>query len=252
MALGTINFYNSTRGGDNVQTITSASFTPDANSLLVVAANHTIKVGADNTANISISNTGGLTFTKLEHHTWAPISYGGNLNIWYCEVGSSPSSMTVTVSQATVDPSYGSSIDIFSWTGYVTSSAFGLVEKFNRGTGYPNFTTGDGVWNLTLATAPASTSELVAVIVVDGVGATTVSVGSGWAEVTDPSSVEAQQVQVRRGSTSTSVSWADTCDNIAGAYVNLAIVFEVKEASGGGGGSAIAAISSYRRMMGMR
>ncbi len=249
MALGTIHFYDSTRGGDNVQSIVSDSFTPDANCLLVIAANHTIKVGSDNTANVTISNTGGLTFTKLEHHSWAPISYGANLNIWYCEVGSSPpSSMTVTVEQATADPSYGSSIDIFSWTGYPVGAAFGLVEKFNRGTGYPNFTTGDGPWNLTLTTAPASTSEVVAVIIVDGVGATTVTHGSGWTEIADPSNIEAQQVQVRRGSTSTSVAWADTCDNSAGAYVNLAIVFEVKEASGGGGGSAIAAImNSYKR-----
>lgn len=229
-------FHNSTRGGDTVTSITSASFTPTANALLIVAANHTIKVGSDNTANVTITNSAGLTFTKLAHHSWAPISYGANLNIWYCVVGGSPSSMTVTVSQATVDTSYGSSIDIFDYTGFDTGSSFGFTENFNRGTGYPNFTTGDGAWNITMANAPASTSEVVAVIVVDGVGSTTVTEGSGWTEIADPGSVEAQQVQVRSGSTSTSLAWADTCDNVAGAYVNLAIAFEVKEASGGGGG----------------
>ena len=241
-------FHNSTRGGDTVTSITSPSFTPTANALLIVVANHTIKTPADRTGDVTITNSAGLTFTKLTAKTWAPIGYTGNMNVWYCVVGGSPSSMTVTVAQATVDTSYGSSIDIFDYTGFDTGSPFGVTESFNRGTGYPNFTTGDGSWSVTLSTAPASTSEVVACLLVDGVGSTTVSAGSGWTEIADPGSVEAQQIQVRSGSTSTNVAWVDTCDNAAGAYVNLAIVFEVKEASGGGGGSAVPVfMQNYRR-----
>lgn len=241
MALSSPVLESSVRGGDNVNSITTASFTPTANSVLFAIGNETIKFSGDYTGDTDITDSLSSTWTLVASKSSSPLGYSANMNVWYTIIGGSPSAMTVTLTnnQGSLN-SYGSGLDLVSFTGYDTGDIIGLAESFNRGTGYPNNTTGDGAWSLTLAGSPASDSYLVACIESDSVSAAGIVTGTGWTNVNNPGNhPAAQAVQARTGTTSQAVDWNDTAD-ASGAYYNIAIVFEVKAAAGGGGGGTFA------------
>lgn len=95
----------------DVEIYTTASFTPTANSLLVVfaLANGSISTG--------IITGGSLTWTLLQRRAGG----GDAWWIWWAQVGSSPSSMTITV-DITGDPSTGCFIKTFQVTGHDTTT----------------------------------------------------------------------------------------------------------------------------------
>lgn len=95
IAVPTLHYNNGTAGTSRQST----SFTPTANSLLMVHGWARINAGATSAA-FSIDNTGGLSFTLEEEN---PVASGsspsGRVAVWSCAIGSSPSAMTVTITQ---------------------------------------------------------------------------------------------------------------------------------------------------------
>jgi hypothetical protein len=88
-------------GGTEVQTLTSASFTPASNCLLVVAA-YAVNFFFATEPDMALSNTGGLTFTRIEQPAAAAFGPGGGdtrstIAVWTAPVATSPGAMTVTV-----------------------------------------------------------------------------------------------------------------------------------------------------------
>jgi hypothetical protein len=110
-----------TSGSSPVQTLTSGSFTPTANSKLYVWAaagnwNHS------NTKVWGITNTGGLSFSVVENPPDRSFN-GVDLSsaqaiLWVADVGGSPSSMTVTI-----DADTGSTLQfLYSLAAFCVSS----------------------------------------------------------------------------------------------------------------------------------
>ena len=105
--------------------ITSGSFTPSANSLLMVCA----AIESDGSAiseSISDSLTSSWTKQVVDGGT-GDGSYPHKAVIWTTEIGGSPSSMTVTVGLGT--SMYNSELVVLDATGYDTTTPVGLTAS---------------------------------------------------------------------------------------------------------------------------
>lgn len=119
----------------------------------------------------------------------------------------------------------------YSYTDYDTGSPIGVTMAQTA-----NVT--DGGWSGTLSGAPASTSEVHALIAgtLDS-GDATYGAGTGWTELVENSfsAWQVAQVQVRTGSVSTAVLWDDVMEGAAYYGEPSAVAIEIKAAAGGGG-----------------
>jgi hypothetical protein len=184
---------------------TTTSFTPPSLSLLVVCvATMRVSTATDLTSSITVSG-GGWTFTPRVGRGSSTSVYSISQRIFTAPV-TTGASMTLTIGTGGVNMQFYA-VSVVAYTGYDTgtpTAATGslLVED----TGSP-----DGAQSFVLSAAPATTSEVVAAITMDkdAVGTTQ---GSGWTEIHDLQSGGAGgiQSQIRTGSTSTTVDWADT------------------------------------------
>lgn len=112
---------------DNVD-ITSASFTPPANSLLVV----TIEGDGSGTGNMTFSCSGGsLTYAEQTKRSQSETSAnGGVAAIWTAVVGGSPASMTVSVRRTSANGgSNRLSVKVYIVTGQHASAPIGAVGE---------------------------------------------------------------------------------------------------------------------------
>lgn len=211
---------------------TSASFTPQASSLLVLTvALH--MTGNDPGTNTSVSG-GGLTWTRATTQESSSAIYYGVIEIWTAPVGGSPAAMTITVTNPATEL-YGVAhvfFQVSSFTGYDTGTPVGTA-----GGGIP---TAGGAYSFDLPASPASTSVVIAGrfwfpgASVDS----TATPGSGWTEVYDyPTPTYGYgdlETEVRGSSTSTTVSWVNLNDNAAAVYFIAATAgAEIRAASGG-------------------
>lgn len=220
---------------------TTGSFTPSANSLLVVTCSIVTFYGDTNASgSLTISDSAGLTWTAIANVGNAT-SWSSGLRAWRAPVGASPSSMTVTV-DCGANSIYVYQVAAHDWTGYDTSSPTGATA-----TGGSSGSTGlgtDGAVSITLSGAPASDSYCVGALACDfsAAGANNVTHGTGWTEIHDfrgPGNWEQHQTQERTGSTSTTVGWNDI--RSAGTIAKtIALAFEVKAAASGSTGTLAA------------
>lgn len=203
----------------------SGSFIPRANSLLTVQAYAMEYEGTtDPSGDMTISG-GGLT--------WVPIANIGNgsswavgLRAWYAAVGSSPSSMTVSVDCGSRNIQF-CVFTATDTTGYDTSDPIGAtaIGGGSGSTGLGN----DGPISITLSAAPASDSVVLGFCgsTIDSYADSTIEPGTGWTEVIDFGTFH---VQKRTGSTSTSVGWDDIRGGTDIVQKSVAVAFEIKAA----------------------
>ena len=227
---------------------TTGSFTPPANSLLVafgfVMVDESVSSpGVDAQADMQITDSAGLTWTKVVGHT-QPNSWASGLVAWVAQVGGSPASMTVTMSENGSWTAYSGCLQVLAVTAHDTADSVGHSEGFHRSD------TGDGAWNLTMASAPALASMVIAALATDhdDAGGNDATPGAGWTEIHDESAPSGNclQTQYRTGSTSTGLAWADTA-TASPNYTNGAVVVEILEAPAGGGLSIAVAMHYYKR-----
>lgn len=215
---------NPSPGTDSIE---STAFTPDNNSLLVVAVGVYNDTGAsgDLPEAMTISPSTGTATSRLQ------VAYTSNwcagIRVWTIPI-TTGQSMTLTFDAGSY--SVGDYfLTVLQYTGYDSSSPIGATATGSDADG-------DGEATITLSSAPASTSEVVAVatIVMD-TGDNTTTEGTGWTEISDQyqGGYHSTQVQVRGNSTSDSVTWADLSTDASGANPDLArmLALEIKVGS---------------------
>src|SRR5262245_17117300 len=155
--------------------VTTASFTPSNNSLLVAVALSQTNLSDVATTVISISG-GGLTWTNRAN---TPLSGGTNMcgAIWTAPV-TTGASMTVTITGSNVvnDENYGAvTVAVIEFTGYDTATPTGVSLAAVTGSR-------SGAYSPALSGTSAATSYVVVGGVVDFGTATK---GSSWTEAYD-------------------------------------------------------------------
>lgn len=216
---------------------TTSSFTPPANSLLVVTG--WMLSDTDIRAGLSISG-GGLTFTQRgptlnpDNNAAAP-GFTDEHQMWTAPVGASPSSMTVTITPPATNTVQFVDVHIVAYSGYDTVTPIGATGSFG-GTG--GIASGSSE-SLTLSGAPASSSYVFASMTAGANSAAgPITPGAGWTEIYDWVGANVNglgfQSQERTASTSTTVSWAntDTNGNAGGLYGCSGLAIEIRAASG--------------------
>jgi len=238
MAFAVTHRATSTGGTTDAATRASASFTPAANSLLVVFAQ--VEGNAAGTAEVpswSISNTGGLTFTKRVESPSLSAAYYGTIVCWTAQVGGSPSAMTVTV-----DPYSGSStgwisMSVFDVTGHDTTTPIVQSAAENEDNNYA--TPGTNISRTTTVTlgSAADTDNLL----LAGFAGTS-DAGSIPSTPTSFTSIgsaagpyESIRTAYRTSTTQTTVASTATC------YFNFGAVVEIAAAGGGSDATVSAA-----------
>lgn len=199
----------------------STSFTPPNNSLLVVVVGVCRNSGSvDPSSHITLGNSAGLTFTpRVTIGSAVPWSRGVRI---YTAPVTTGVSMTVTpgLSEGTI---HTMDIHVFAYTNYDTASPVGATASAN------NLDSG-GPRSIVLSAAPASSSEVLAVMHANCTAASDpIDAGSGWTEQYDNGGANIQQqTQTRTGSTSTTVEWADIGATFGA--VNIGAAIEIKRA----------------------
>jgi hypothetical protein len=134
--------------------------------------------------------------------------------------------MTLTV-DAGARIAFHYSVVVVAYTGYDTGASVGATGTFL------DESTPDGAQAITLSGAPATTSEVFAMVGLDKetVGTTP---GSGWTELYDihTGGSGGAQAQIRTGSTSTSVDWVDVHTGTGAISKALGAAVEIKAEGG--------------------
>jgi hypothetical protein len=187
--------------------VTSSSFTPAADSLLVAYG-----CAEDTTGNTLVEGDLAISGGSL---SWQPINShapegASAASMWYAIVGSSPSSMTVQLT--TNGEAEHCALHIVEYSGYDTADPIGAVGE--------SFEVANGA--ITLDAAPATDSEVFAGVMNESVNPGNAEPGSGFTELNDPADSLGSHTQVRTGSTSTSVAWTGLGD------VEVALAVEIK------------------------
>ena len=206
---------------DLTQSVTTTSFTPENNSLLVALINCQL----DNLGvGLSFSQTvsgGGLTWNFIDEYDIVD-NYELKAFAYYAEV-STASSMTFTFDSNDSNGLIGPAIIIYNFTGYNTASPIGG----SYASGGQN--SRSGAYNATLSATPDSTSYIVAAAMTDD-GTTTY--GTNWTndqnDVTGDSSGPYLDyaAQSRTNWTSTTVAW--DAISTSGSWASIGV--EIKEA----------------------
>jgi len=223
-------------GVGNALAHTTASFTPPANSLLVVTT-HYFEFSQNITTGFTISG-GGLTWTsRLSQDPAAGTSNEAWQQIWTAQVGASPSSMTVTVSPPVTTGSGRNIVQIVAYTGHDVASPIGATGIANS-----QSLTQTSSFSCTLSAAPAASSTVFAAF---GAGPNNTTSGgvttdTGWTEIYENNGDPGLQCMDRSGSTSTTVNIADVdTANVSGGYWNAGLMaIEIKAPVSGNVGAA--------------
>lgn len=208
---------------------TSASFTPNNNSLLVAIgfAMEETDTGLEGTS-LTITDSAGLTWTSRAATTTSPAwSYG--IRIWTAPV-TTGTSMTVSLDAGAFNV-HQYRLIVVDYTSYDTGTPVG-------GTVVGSDADGDGAAAITLSSAPASASEVIAACLT-GVftGSGSVTPGTGWTEIDDSATANwvVYQTQIRTGSTSDSVDWNDVLASGTGFGGSTLAAVEIRHVAASGG-----------------
>lgn len=219
MALGT---YTEGGIGSNASaSVNSTSFTPAANSILIVFG---AAYRVFNTISPPAASGGGLTYNLIGTATLDTGIHRISVRAWYAAVGGSPSSMQVTVSST-------SASETVVQCSYVTgaSTDFANVQTQTRAS--------DGSVSMTLPSAPAASSyATLGTINVTNNGPGTPSGYSSFGTIAIGNSYFGQFYD----STSPGASAASSD---GGATQAAAIMFEIKEAAAAVGSFLFPSIS---------
>lgn len=153
---------------------TTASFTPSANSWVVVWAQGEEDGGTSNTPVMTIADSVGLTWTKRAESNWPGGSYTGTGVCWTAPVGGSPAAMTVTIA----DTGRG---NCYWQTRIVDVTATGAISFVQgKGAAIANSGVPGNSYSVTLvldSTPGASNLVLGCVLITDQTGSPTLPTG---------------------------------------------------------------------------
>lgn len=233
-------------GGVSGPNFTFTAFTPAANSMIVVLVG-----GNDNSyttlmASATVSG-GSLTWNQLTYAD-SGTSFVARSAVFYAIAGSSPASLTVSITAGGTDRFGQLSASIWECTGYNTGTPLGgkiaLANQANN-----------GAVTMTLDATPASTSIVLRHIHRNcdpGGGTFDTDLGTGFTEDAvsnlDSSYVWSQSSR-RSSSTSTAAGFADVQTGTATTtnYDTAMCAVEVKEAAASGGLAIPVAMAQYRQ-----
>lgn len=230
MALAFTQRYNDTAAAAT-QSVTSPSFTPSANSLLVVAVspqreNHTTA------QSYSISDSIGLTWTQRGQTGNVTGAFGGDLIVWTATIGGSPAAMTVTVDPWATSVTGWIGIEIFDVTGHDTSTPMAQA-----GTTSTTTSTGNTVsLTVTLGSSPTNGNGVVGIFAAQNDAAAAFAAISGFTALVNPSPINDHiGVFYRTDTTTAAITNSDL-----GQSVNwgAAVALEIKASSSGTSASA--------------
>jgi hypothetical protein len=220
---------------------TPASFTPSNNVLVGVLARamQTDDTGLEGTT-LTITDSAGLTWTSRVASATSPgWSYGHRF--WTAPV-TTGESMTVSIDAGAFSVEIYR-VEVYQWADYDTVTPVGATADGTDADG-------NGAAAITLGAAPASNSEVIAFMTtVMNSGASSAAPGAGWTELFDFSSAAGfitAQTQVRSGSTSTSVDWADLSDGAGSPLGTVLSAVEIRHAASGGGATPIVGKRVFR------
>lgn len=212
---------------------TTASFTPPANSKLVVA----VMGGLDTPANINnyvLTDSLGHTWAKEEQAVVTFSGDGGFMQVWSTDIGASPAAMTLTLTHTGTN-SYAMSVyaSAFETSLPGGSMAIGGATISGSQTG--------ATPALTLPEAPETSSYLMAwaTAITSTANGSGSSIGpgasGGFTEAVEDyvnNSFLRTQSQFRTGSDSTVVDWAVTASTTAPFNQRLMAAIEIEEIPG--------------------
>jgi hypothetical protein len=232
MALARTNRINSA-SADSFGTgaYTSASFTPTANSLVVVWG-YGIEESADaiEGTSFTVLDSIGSTFTSRVATTTSP-NWGYGIRCWTSEAGASPAARTVSIDcGATNIHAYRLFIDDI--TGYDTGTPVaGAIVGSDAD--------GNGAASVTLAATPTADDIIYGAAAIGlSAGSGAVTSGTGFTELLDANSAgwANWHLETVTGVTSTTVDWVDlsTAGTPLGATL-AALIIKNAAAAGGSG-----------------
>jgi len=204
--------------------LTTASFTPANNSLLIIVAHFQSSL-ATFTPTITDNLGSHLTYTKQVQV--GPDSLNKHFSVLYTAPVTTGALMTVTVGGGPSDGTFEGVIHVYTYTGYNTSAPVGGTAVLN------NALFGSAV-NLTLSSAPATTSEVLGCAQDDtGGGAANINVGTGWTtQLTGSDTANIFTLdETRTSSTSTNVLW--NANTTPGGNQGVALAVEIVAAAAG-------------------
>lgn len=214
---------------------TTTSFTPPANSLLLVGVALMEDGGGTPQANEDIGvptiSGGGLTYTRETALDGTGLPwYSTKLVVFRAPVGGSPASMTITVDDDTNQAIYGYAVSVIAFTGYdTTTPTAGQI-----GTGSTDI--GDGAHTVTLTTAPTTDDVTLFWLGLDAENNPANStMAAGWTKVHDDGGPGGSSVIVaarREASTSTTVSVTDVYTAAGSIFKGSMSALIVKAAAG--------------------
>ena len=203
--------------GSSPISLTTTSFTPSSDVVLVAVVGFSDINSSNHTDNTTLTSTGGVTWTKVSGTT---INIGPrsslyvSAEIYIAEIGTSPGSITATHTRTGTRGSASCSVNIHihEVSGYKVGDPTGAVMAEED-------TTQDGAVSGTLSATPASGSLVIGSRVADASSATALYAdpGTNWTELSDFSnnyywcSVQCQY-RVMPGTTD-QVSWEDVAVN---------------------------------------
>lgn len=201
---------------------TTASFTPAANSLLVVFVQWASQ-GTTADASVGVlTDSVGLSWTRRAQRAvlWTTGEVA-IMDVWTAPVGVSPASMTLTFTHTTVN-SYQMAVYPFTYTGHNGTGA----SAANNVTA--------ATITLTLSGTPLITSEVIGMArMVEGASSSIAPSGAGVVEIREDifaAEFERYQAESRVNSTSTSFAWAFTNRPAAPYDKVFAVALEIKAA----------------------
>lgn len=233
MPLSRTNITTATKGQSTATSITTASFTPANNSVLVV-------FGCLQSSNTSLNPTisgGSLTWTRQAIAGPSTDGFGHFTVVWTALVATG-AAMTVTVGGLPSDGTSEGIVYVFSYTGYNTIAPVGGVASGAE-------TGASTAFTIALNQTPALTSEVIAAASDDtSSGVQNIAVGSGYTQqLASSDGVNVSSLsETRTNSTSTSVIF-DTQTLTGGNAVAVGI--EIQQAAAG------APIDSSRLLLGV-
>lgn len=203
-----ISYTLKTSGAEKVNSaasVTTDSFTPANNCLLLAMLTAVSGGGAGDIS-------GDLTIADTETLSWTPrisngraVNYAAQSKTWTAPV-TTGASMTITF-DCGAKTVYSYQWFIIEITGYKADDPVGGISSSSSATN-------DGALSTTLSEAPTTSNYVFAMVGLDGSGSGTIGVtqGSGFTEVAEVGAGAAEsyaELQVRTGSTSTTVDWQD-------------------------------------------
>lgn len=209
--------------------VVTSSFTPAANTLLIVQAASDADI--DLTTAAAITDSATLSWTQIEHTVDDSGGFYEALTSWWAVSGSSPSSMTVTVNPQGTSAATSCVVAVFEVAGADTSSPIGAQVENAHIT---------DTQSITLSGTPAATSVIFqaatsfdfgssvtrhVVAANDCIEAFDTLVQSG-----DPGVTLGVQLRFCTTGTGTGMAWADVMEGatVASADLTVTHAFEVK------------------------